>query len=66
MTGLYCGGNRYELHFEQLADFAEVTRSQRDDAVRKTLQKYVTMLEQHCKAAPYNWFNFFEFWESTP
>jgi predicted LPLAT superfamily acyltransferase len=66
MTGLYCGGNRYELHFEQLADFAEVTRSQRDDAVRKTLQKYVTMLEQHCKAAPYNWFNFFEFWESSP
>lgn len=66
MTGLYCGGNRYEVHFEPLADFAEVPRSQRDAVVRETLQKYVTTLERHCKAAPYNWFNFFEFWESAP
>lgn len=66
MTGLYCGGNRYEVHFEPLADFAEVPRHQRDAAVRETLQKYVATLEWHCKAAPYNWFNFFEFWEPTP
>lgn len=66
MTGLYCGGNRYEVHFEPLADFAEVPRHQRDAAVRETLEKYVATLERHCKAAPYNWFNFFEFWESTP
>jgi len=66
MTGRYCGGNRYEVHFEPLADFAGITRSQRDEAVRETLQKYVTTLERHCKAAPYNWFNFFDFWESTP
>jgi predicted LPLAT superfamily acyltransferase len=66
MVGLYCGGNRYEVHFEPLADFAGITRGQRDEAVRATLQKYVTTLEQHCKAAPYNWFNFFEFWEPNP
>lgn len=66
MTGRYCGGNRYEVHFEPLADFAGVTRHQRDAAVLETLQKYVATLERHCKAAPYNWFNFFEFWESAP
>lgn len=66
MTGLYCGGNRYEVHFEPLADFAEVPRNQRDAAVRETLQKYVATLERHCRAAPYNWFNFFDFWESAP
>ena len=66
MTGLYRGGNRYEVHFELLAEFAEITRSQRDEAVRETLKKYVATLERHCKAAPYNWFNFFEFWESAP
>lgn len=66
MTGLYCGGNRYEVHFEPLADFAEVPSNQRDAAVRETLQKYVATLERHCKAAPYNWFNFFEFWETVP
>ena len=66
MTGLYCGGNRYEVHFEPLADFAQVPRKQRDAAVHETLQKYVATLERHCKATPYNWFNFFEFWEPVP
>ncbi len=65
MTGLYCGGNRYQVHFEPLADFAELKPSQRDEAVHQALQKYVATLERHCKASPYNWFNFFEFWESA-
>ena len=63
MTGLYCGGNRYEVHFEPLADFAGVSRHQRDEVVREALRKYVATLERHCRASPYNWFNFFEFWE---
>lgn len=66
MTGLYGGGNRYEVHFEPLADFAGIRRDQRDQVVRETLEKYVAALERHCKASPYNWFNFFDFWESTP
>jgi predicted LPLAT superfamily acyltransferase len=65
MTGLYGGGNRYTLHFEPLVDFASVPRNQRDAVVRATLEKYVATLERHCKAAPYNWFNFFDFWESV-
>lgn len=66
MAGLYCGGNRYELHFEPLADFSHVTRSQRDEAVRDALEKYVATLERYCKKSPYNWFNFFDFWEQKP
>ena len=66
MTGRYCGSNRYEVHFEPLADFAGVSRSQRNAAVQGALQQYVATLERHCKAAPYNWFNFFDFWEPTP
>ena len=63
MTGRYCGANRYEVHFEPLADFAGVTRSQRGAAIHGALQQYVATLERHCKAAPYHWFNFFDFWE---
>lgn len=63
MTGRYCGGNRYEVLFEPLADFADVSRSERDAAVQDALHQYVAILERHCKAAPYNWFNFFDFWE---
>ncbi len=65
MTGLYGGDNRYTLHFEQLADSAAVPRNQRDAAVQAMLEKYVAALERHCKAAPYNWFNFFDFWEQA-
>lgn len=65
MTGRYCGGNRYEVHFEPLADFTGVSRNQRNAAVEGALQQYVATLERHCKAAPYNWFNFFDFWEAA-
>ena len=66
MTGLYRGGNRYDVTFEPLADFGAVARNQRDAVVQETMQKYVAALERHCRSAPYNWFNFYDFWESTP
>jgi predicted LPLAT superfamily acyltransferase len=62
MAGLYRGGNRYDVHFELLADFAATPPGGRDAAVRAVLEKYVAALERHCRAAPYNWFNFYDFW----
>jgi predicted LPLAT superfamily acyltransferase len=62
MCGLYLGDNRYAIHFEPLADFSEVERSTRDAAIRAATQAYATCLERHCRAQPYNWFNFFDFW----
>jgi predicted LPLAT superfamily acyltransferase len=64
MAGLYLGGNRYQLRFEQLADFREraATSAGRDTAVRAALQRYVAMLDELCRAHPYNWFNFFDYW----
>jgi predicted LPLAT superfamily acyltransferase len=66
MTGLYRGGNRYDIHFEKLADFSQVGRSERGAAVEAALARYVALLEQHCRAAPYNWFNYFDFWQTEP
>lgn len=63
MTGLYCGGNRYQVHFEPLAAPSETGRAGRDAVVRAMLEKYVAALERHCRSHPYNWFNFFDFWE---
>ena len=63
MTGLYRGGNRYEVHFELLADFSQMQQEgDREAQLREALQRYVAMLERHCRAAPYNWFNFYDFW----
>ncbi len=63
MVGVYCGGNRYEVHFETLADFSRVERGGRAAAVDAALARYVARLEGHCRAAPYNWFNFYDFWQ---
>ena len=62
MTGLYLGANRYAVHFETLADFSQTPRDERDQAIAAAIARYVALLEKHCRAAPYNWFNFFDFW----
>ncbi len=64
MTGRYLGGNRYAIHFEKLADFSQVERAGRDAAIRQAVSDYAACLERHCRAAPYNWFNFFDFWRT--
>ena len=63
MTGLYLGGNRYAIHFEALADFSAVARSGRDAALTAAITRYAALLEHYCREAPYNWFNFFDFWQ---
>ena len=63
MLGLYRGGNRYELHFEELADFTTLDATGgRDEKVRAAIEKYASRLEHYCRAAPDNWFNFHDFW----
>jgi len=57
MAGLYLGGNRYALDFEPIADFSSAP-----PAPQAALASYVACLERHCRAAPYNWFNFYDFW----
>ena len=63
MAGLYLGGNRYQIHFEPLADFSETSRAERDVAMLAAQQRYAERLSHFCRIAPYNWFNFFDFWQ---
>jgi predicted LPLAT superfamily acyltransferase len=62
MLGIYCGGNRYRVLFEEIADFSAVGRAQREAAIRAAVVGYAARLERHCREYPYNWFNFFNFW----
>ncbi|MGB0125994.1 MAG: acyl-CoA synthetase [Rhodocyclaceae bacterium] len=64
MTGLYLGGNRYEAHFELLADFRDVERHARTAAAHAAQARYMARLEYFCRQSPYNWFNFFDFWQT--
>ena len=65
MAGLYLGGNRYRLHFELIADFSTVERADRETAIAQAMQKYADRLGEFCRQTPYNWFNFFDFWQRT-
>jgi len=59
MVGLYRGGNRYDIHFEQLpCDALTGTKAGSEQA----LAAYVQSLEYYCRLEPSNWFNFYEFW----
>jgi hypothetical protein len=64
MAGLYRGGRDYDMRFAELADFSALPPgpTARDAAIRQALEDYVRMLESLCRDAPYNWFNFFDFW----
>ncbi len=66
MIGLYMGGNRYQIHFEKLADFSNIPKGQRDAAVQAAIARYTELLDYYCRLAPYNWFNFFDYWQSMP
>lgn len=64
MIGIYLGGNRYDIHFEPLADFSTPAQARgRALAVRDAMTRYAALMEQNCCRAPYNWFNFFDFWQ---
>lgn len=61
--GLYRGGRRYDLVFEVLADHGAVPRADREAHVQAMQQAYVGLLERHVRASPWNWFNFYDFWQ---
>ena len=68
MVGLYRGGNRYDVHYEVLADFSEAATPAgpaRGAAIDAAVDRYAGRLEHFCRIAPYNWFNFYAYWDEN-
>lgn len=68
--GLYRGGNRYDLRFEEFSDGSgllgqHASRSQRRGAVAAVVRRYAARLQEQARGAPYNWFNFYDFWDGN-
>ena len=61
--GLYRGGNSYEIHFEHFADEIILDRDHRARDIQLWMQRYAQRLEHYARLAPYNWFNFYPFWD---
>jgi predicted LPLAT superfamily acyltransferase len=57
------GPCRYDVHVDVLADRVALPRRGRDEAVAALLGEFARRLERHCLRRPYQWFNFFDYWE---
>ena len=73
--GLFRGGRRYEIVFELLASRVEdVRKAAVASSVGSTvanavslqgaLAAYVESLDRHARRYPYNWFNFYDYWNA--
>jgi predicted LPLAT superfamily acyltransferase len=60
--GLYRGGKRYDLHFELFEASPAVERSERTARINQWAQRYADRLAHYCRMAPFNWFNFYRYW----
>lgn len=54
----------YRLYFESFADRIALPRKDRAQHIGAWAQRYAERLEHFCRKAPYQWFNFFDFWAS--
>ena len=52
----------FEVHIHHIATQLHFPRQERMQAMQQTTRQYVALLEQHCLRAPYQWFNFYNFW----
>ena len=61
--GAYQGGNRYGIRFERL----DLRNTDTGSLATVGAASFAAQLEAACRATPYNWFNFYDFWaRATP
>ncbi len=60
---MYFGANRYDLHFELISEQLGANRQERTTAIEIGMTRYVTRLQDLVRKHPYNWFNFYDFWQ---
>lgn len=59
---VYRGGGVYDAYLETLFDHIELPRHSRSQAIAAYAQIYADRLAERTRDAPYNWFNFYDFW----
>jgi predicted LPLAT superfamily acyltransferase len=66
MVALRAGPGRYRVFADVLAECVELPHGERDKRIRELAAAYAGRLEHYCTLAPYQWFNFFDFWREDP
>ncbi len=63
MVALRKGPARYQVFAEVLAERVELARGEREKRIQELAAAYAGRLEHYCCLAPYEWFNFFDYWQ---
>jgi predicted LPLAT superfamily acyltransferase len=61
--GIHTGLRRYEVRFEAFADRIVAERATRTEDITRWLRRYVGRLDELGRAYPFNWFNYYDFWD---
>ena len=66
VTTIWCEKyqGKYHIELEKIADSIVLSRN-KEESVRKYVEKYISILEKHVKNNPSQWFNFYNFWQVT-
>ncbi|WP_144393752.1 glycosyltransferase family 2 protein [Pleionea sediminis] len=54
---------RYHIYMNKLCDASLLTTGKKKVGLKAAVGRYAAQLEQYCEIAPYQWFNFFDFWK---
>lgn len=65
LLGCIHEGGGYTVHFQQLADLVVLPRNRRDAAMAEYAHRYAHALTGLLQRSPYDWFNFFPFWDQA-
>ena len=63
MVALRSGAGRYQVYAEVLAERVDLPQEAREKHIRELAAAYAGRLEHYCTVAPYQWFNFFDYWQ---
>lgn len=65
LLGCVHEGRGYGLYFELLSERVELPRGRRESALQAHAQGFADALTRLLKRSPYDWFNFFPFWNQA-
>jgi predicted LPLAT superfamily acyltransferase len=56
----------YEMHVVRAKTSLDCLRKERPARLKELLREYTEILESLCKKHPYQWYNFYNFWDGVP
>lgn len=65
VSAVRTGWRRYRVTAQTFSERIEVPRKEREAALRGVIERFAQSLEETCRQAPYQWFNYFDFWKGS-